>query len=407
MIVFLKIIFMNELSDKMSKTMSFMIFGSLLFLAIGVLTSPTILAVYHILIAVPAIMLLKKTDYKKYPMSAWAFLTLIIIMILSFFFNLDIAVKGLKGLFKLKYFVIAFLSIAPLTWFFATKLDNKKIKLLIHSFCIATTIATLSGLCGAWFDYNPILMKPPMEGGRYGGLFGMVMNYAHNMSFFLIIIAGLLIYRERVKQYVSVNFLVIVFAINLVGFYYSYTRGAWLAFLAGVPFFFFKSNLKKFFIFVFSLILVGGIAYVVAGKNVIRPQSERDRIDQWKAAVYAFKERPVLGFGYLNFEPHSVPIKQRYGFGSLRFSSHAHNNLLEILATTGIVGIVAFVAWMLFWFKEVYSRDDVIAQIGLPFLVVFFVGGLTQSTITLGVNLFFILGAWSLIVASGILKEKN
>lgn len=387
---------MNEMNPTVEKTLASMIYGSLMVLAIGLVTSTTILALSHILMFVPALYFLPRANYKEFPKSAWALLALIIIIALSVVLNQDIAVKGIKPLFKIKYFLFGFISIAPLRWYFSNYLDDKKISCLLYALCISTTIATLSGLCGSWFGFNPVLMKAAELGGRNGGLFGMVMNYAHNMSFFLLIVAGLIVYRDQSKKFINTKFLIFVLLVNLIGFYVSYTRGAWLAFAFSFPFFFIKTNKKFFWASLVFLILSGTSAYFLAGKKVIRPQSEHERIGQWKAALYAFKERPLFGYGYLNFESHSVDIKKRYNLGSLNFASHAHNNVLEMLGSTGFLGFSSFFLWLLFSFTNYLKRDDLPAKIGLSLLVAFFVGGMTQSTISLGINLFFIMAFWVL-----------
>jgi O-antigen ligase len=182
----------------------------------------------------------------------------------------------------------------------------------------------------------------------------------------------------------------------LLGLYLTYTRGAWLGFLVALPFFFFKKNLKIFMTVFLSLAILGVGAFIFAGDKLNRPKSDQERISQWKAATMAFVERPILGYGFLNFERHSIEIKKRYDFGELRFGGHAHNNFFEMLGSTGILGFTAFILWTLFWFIEMYKRNDVIGNLTLPFIVAFTVGGLTQSTISLGINLFFVMAVYAI-----------
>jgi O-antigen ligase len=391
------------MNKSLEKTLCFMIYGSLMVLALGLVTSISILALSHILMAVPLIYFINKADYKAFPKSAWALLAMAIIIISSIIFNQDIAVKGYAPLSKTKYFLISFFSIAPLVWYFKNHFNEKKISKLLYAFCIATTFATLVGIFSRYWEFNPITWRV-ISPVRNAGLFGMVMNYAHNLAYFQIIITGLVIYRERVKNYINLNFLYAVLIINLVGLYLTYTRGAWLGYLIAVPFFLFKKNKKYFAMIIFATLLIGSIAYKVAGDSVIRPKSESERISQWQAAFMAFKERPILGYGYLNFEQHSRDLKVRYDLPEKDFGGHAHSNLFEMLGTTGSLGFIAFLLWIIFWFKEMYDRQDVVALITIPFIIVFFVGGLTQSTISLGINLFFFMSVYSI---SAVLSVKS
>ena len=398
---------MEKMNSSVEKTLSYMIYGALIVLSLGLLTSPTILALSHILMIFPMIYFLNKADYKIYPKSAWALLALTIVLICSVIFNQDIAVKAYAPLTKIKYFLFGFLMIAPLNWFFKNHLSEKKMKWLIGILFFSTTIATLCGLSGTFFGYIPLANKVVEVSGRYGGLFGMVMNYAHNMAYFLVIPIGLLLNYKQVKKYIDIKFLILVLAINLFGFYYSYTRGAWLALVCAVPFFFFKKN-KKYFIATFILLVIlGAGVFYTAGSNVIRSRSESQRIGQWLAAMKAFEERPILGFGYLNFEPHSGELKKKYELGHETFVSHAHNNFLEIGAVSGILGLICFTSWLFFWLKESFRGEDLFSKIGFVFILVFLVGGMTQSTLTLGINLFFIFGVYSLQMASMKNELKN
>jgi O-antigen ligase len=380
----------QEVNLKYENMLDYSIFSGLIILALGLITSPSILALSHILFLFPCLYFVSITNWKEIPKSAWALLAMSIAIILSVLFNQDIMVRGLKPIFKTKYFLFGFFLISPLCWWIKNKLTEKRLRTILYLFLIASTFATLSGLIGKFVGINPITQRVPDLPDRNSGLFGMVMNYAHNMSYFLVLLPGIWLLQKKYKEIVPNKFLLIVFLINLIGFFFSYTRGAWLALMAGLPFYFYFKNKKIFIAALLSFGILCSLFFFVAGKNVIRAASDDQRISQWKAAFSAFQERPVLGYGYLNFEEHSVEIKKRYGYGNLILASHAHNNFMEMLGATGAVGFICFILWLGLWMK------DSVAPVGLPFIVTFIVGGLTQSTITLGINLFFIIAIYTL-----------
>lgn len=375
--------------------MEHLIFGALFVLALGLLTSTTILALSHILMIVPCVYFAFHTNWKEMPKSAWALLGLSIAIMLSVAVNQDIMVKGWKPIFKVKYFLFGFFSIAPFHWWVKNKMTEKKLQILLYVFLIAATVATVSGIYSKTIGYNPITMRT-VDTVRNAGLFGMVMNYAHNMAFFLIIVLGLIIYKDSSKRFINLNFLWSVFILNFLGLYLTYTRGALLALFVAAPFYLFKKNKKKFLFAGVLLCFMGTTLYFFSGENIIRPGSDRLRLSMWKTAVIAFRERPLTGYGYLNFELHSLDIKRLYNIEEQNFGGHAHNNFLEVLASIGFFGFIVFIAWLLLWFIEVYKRDDLIAKIILPFIITFIIGGLTQASISLGVNLFFIIAAFSI-----------
>jgi hypothetical protein len=66
---------------------------------------------------------------------------------------------------------------------------------------------------------------------------------------------------------------------------------------------------------------------------------------QWDAAIAGFRDRPVFGFGpenhHLVWSAHFDPRSEKIGIDVF---DRAHNQYLEMLATTGVVGAVAFLA---------------------------------------------------------------
>lgn len=382
-----------------NKTLSWMIYASMMSLALGLFTSITFLALTHIFILIPALYFIPRTNFKSWSKSQLFLLALIGAVIVSILVNQDIAVAGYKPLTKMKYYLIALLSITPLSFYFRN-LENqadhdKKITWLLWALMGTTTLAGLSGMFGLFFGYNLLKLKALAYDRNYG-LAGMPLNYAHNLAFFQIILAGMILYRDEVKKYINQGVLYFVFGINLFALYTTYSRGPVLAFLVAVPFFFFKKNKKLFIATSVLLLLLGYGAYELAGTSVIRPQSNVERVSQWKTAIVGFKERPIFGLGYLNFEKMCPSLKRTYGIESQNFCGHAHNNFLEMLASTGVIGFIFFMLWQIFWFVEMLKRDDLIAKIAVPFIVVFVVGGLTQATFTLGANLFFIMPVYAL-----------
>ncbi len=386
-------------TKKIENYLSNMIFMSLLFLAIGLLTSPTVLAVSHILIIIPALYFLNKTNWKNLPMSAWGLLAMIIAITLSVVFNQDVSTNGYKAILKAKYFLIGLLSIVPLQWYFKNKIDERKLKQLRFAFYLATTAATSAGLCRVLIGYNPLTGKSGDIGTRDGGVFGMVMNYSHNMSYFLILVIGIYLYKKSSLDKKELNWLRLVLLINSLGLYFAYTRGAWIAVIIGLAVYCYFIS-RKFLVGLGILgLILGTTIYYFAGDKIMRPQSDSERLSQWSAAYHGFKERPILGYGYLNFEHNAIEIKKRNNISNIDFGGHAHNNFLEMLASAGIVGFVSFVVWLVAWIIEARKENKFENVLTLAFITTFIAGGMTQATIALGINLFFIMAAYSVLTA--------
>lgn len=246
--------------------------------------------------------------------------------------------------------------------------------------------------------------------GRACGLYGMTMSYSYGMSLFMVLMTGLILYRDKIPFQINSWFLYGTYALNLWGLYESGARGAWIGLLGAIPFFFFKRDKKMFLISgLLGVLLLLAISFFTnRGREMFfeRKVSNNGRVYFYQAAYRAFLEKPVFGYGYRNFEPNVPKIKKRYNIKRPDFGGHAHNNLLEHLASTGIIGFMCLLLWKCYWVVESYRREDFIGKISLPFAVSFIGSGLVQYTFGDGENLFLILSFWALGCASdGINKN--
>lgn len=380
----------------LDKRMEVAAYSSLVIIALALFTSLSISAVHHILLIFPAAYFTYRYG-KNWSLSMYAVLGVVLSIFLSVIFNWNDLPKPYKPIVSAKYFLL------PLLGVFAYRQINwtkKRIKILLSTFLIATSIATICGIIGLYTGYTPLKMKAACHEERACGLYGMYMTYGYGIGLFMVLMTGALLYREKLKSYLPSWLIYSAWLINFAGLYLSYARGAWLGFLAAIPFFFFKKNKQKFAIG----ILVGGIILgVLVGTNqkvremfFERQGSNEQRLAFFETAYFAFKERPVFGWGYKNFESNVKSLKAKYDIAFPDFQGHAHNNFLEHLASVGLFGFLTLVLFHIAWFKEALSGERLIDDIGLPFVVALTVSGMTQVTLGDGENLFLIMTLWSL-----------
>ena len=252
-------------------------------------------------------------------------------------------------------------------------------------------------------------MKDACHASRACGLFGMYMTYGYGISLFNILVAGLLVFKKDLKNIVPTPFIIFVLVINIIGMHLSYTRGGVLGFLFALPFFYLKDYKKKFLSIGLAglLILFGAFTFSPKVKDMFmnRQASNTQRLAFYEAAFYAFKEKPILGWGYRNFQPNVTSIKKKYDIAHPNRGGHAHNNLLEHLASTGILGFIAVLGFFVSWMYESYKRNDFIGKISFVFGVSFFTSGLFQYTFGDGENVFMLMGVW-VISQIPVLKNK-
>lgn len=373
--------------------------SSLVVLAAGMLTSVSLLALVHISILLPCFYFLFHPDVsKKMTPSMWCLLALSVMMFISIVANLEIISRPSKNFSQIKYFPIAVLSILAYRELFKNGISFKKQKVLFLLSCFSITVATVSGLIGFWTGYNPLRMEEVQQ-YRASGLFGMLMTYAYSLSLLLVIFTGILVHaRDWAKQFLSIHWLLLIYAINLAGLYFTYTRGAWIGFFAAIPFLFMFKSKKLFILITAFSILGGGLVYqfVLKEKRANTEYSDSVRIALYKAAFETGKERPLVGIGYRNFEPHSIEIKKRHDIKPDRFQGHTHNNVLEILAGTGFIGAILYVLFFITWLRELYLRRDLLGQITIAMIASFTISGMFQLTWADGPITFLMMGAYAM-----------
>lgn len=373
-------------------------YASLIILAIGIFTSVSLSAISHILILPPLFyFLITDRSDLKIILSSKTLLGLgavCLSIILSVIFNFSEMPEPLRNLSKVKYFLLPLLALPAYLAMTREFLTEKKIKALIYLFFIATTLASLSGLIGVWSGFNPLKMKPACHATRACGLYGMYMTYGYGISLFMVLMTGVaLLWRksEKLKSLIPAWLLSITLVINFVGLILSYARGAWLGFALAIPFYFFKEHKKRFALTVLSLAVVGVVSlFAVPKVNQMffnRADSNSQRLSFFAAAYEGFKEKPLFGWGYRNFEPNVKDIKARHNIAFPEFGSHAHNNYLEHLASTGIIGFLAALFFSLAWIGESYKRFELF----FPLALSFFISGQAQYTFGDGENLFLLI----------------
>ena len=138
------------------------------------------------------------------------------------------------------------------------------------------------------------------------------------------------------------------------------------------------------------------------------------RLEMWHGALIMFSEQPLHGVGYGKFNAGLRSLIARGKIDpALAEFRHAHNELLHMLATAGIIGAAALLflyAAPLAFFVRVARRNDAAkpyALAGILLVVSFIDFGLTQVLFShhLG-NAFYALGI-SMLAGACIMLRRN
>lgn len=148
------------------------------------------------------------------------------------------------------------------------------------------------------------------------------------------------------------------FLICNFGLLYNQTRGAWIS--CGVMYLlifllYMRRSRKVTAIAIVGALLVGSFMLAnpyVTQRWTLNPQesSIAIRLRIWTAAYDMWKDHPVVGVGYLGFKDR-YQNKYMVSMADLseRRFTHAHNNILMVLAEQGVVGLYFFLFCYLFF----------------------------------------------------------
>jgi O-antigen ligase len=143
---------------------------------------------------------------------------------------------------------------------------------------------------------------------------------------------------------------------------------------------------------VIALVLVAVSGFVVWQKSESLQARWRDtqvgnleRVLMWESAWAMFEDRPITGVGFNRTGEYSPVYATRILGYRPQFTSHAHNNFLDSLASTGLLGFSLFLAWWIALFvmaarcfREAPGEERWLPAACLAGLLAFQINGLTQ-----------------------------
>ncbi len=277
---------------------------------------------------------------------------------------------------------LLFLLLNCLTIFYLTVYllqDEKNLKRLIYIGFAVGTVASLYALL-QYAGIEPIWpMKLDPFGTRSVSTFGNPNFMASFLMLILPLIAVLAVY-EKVS--LKKLFLGGLFGANFFGLLVTRTRSAWLGLFVALIFVIFyllvyqRSLIlrnKRWLLLLVALLFVVMLYPVRAGgeRKVRMVKVAWDKVKSvtdfkqmayvqrfliWEAAYSMFKESPLLGHGWGNFEiiypfhqGKFLKIEQYSPFRT--HANNAHNEILEVVSQIGIVGLGIYIWFFILFFK--------------------------------------------------------
>lgn len=249
--------------------------------------------------------------------------------------------EGWASVVTLRAFLLYFIAYAAFSR--SEKLREKTLAVLL----------SFGAVAGVWGTIQQLFHFHPFEKFQYlqaSGFMGNPMAYAGQMEVTACLALALLL-SGGFKQVIGNRIAFILITVcNLAGVFFASERSAWLGIFASVLVIACLVSLRMFGLMLLSMIPIGLISWfavpVVQTRivpmitNIQGDVGVQARFVVWQKALDVWREHPVFGVGVRNFPKLDIP--EAIVPGESTYLVHAHNNFLHVLATMGIVGLLAF-----------------------------------------------------------------
>jgi putative inorganic carbon (HCO3(-)) transporter len=179
---------------------------------------------------------------------------------------------------------------------------------------------------------------------------------------YLLFIASKIFNNLNNKKYKLMLLYSIIASLTLIAIYMTYSRSALLMLLVSTTVFFFLIRLKRLILIMIALtilyIYIVSPNFYIENTNLLRVNSSIERVKTAEIAIQIIKENPIFGIG---FNAYRYAL-EKYNFRSEKtlYPSHADagtdNSFLFVLATSGIVGLLAYLSIFFLLFKKIYRQ---------------------------------------------------
>ncbi len=317
--------------------------------------------------------LVRERDKQKLwiPPLAWAMLFFVGVAFLSAIFS-DYDNRATRGALDALRNTIFFLILIH-------SIDTyPKIKYVLLSLMGGIVLGDLAGI------YKYFSIGPELEMLSLGDK----NSTAQVLAMFLAVLLGLILSLKR--EYLFKSTLILVTGLTGFVLVLTYARGIWLAILAMLII---VGLIRLDWKALLAIILLVGTVWigmsfserltqkVATLKSPFTEANMVGRYEIWRESLEIIKDRPLLGIG---LKTYGLPqVTHKYHLVS---ASHAHNMFLNVAVETGLTGLVALIACLIFYFYAIIrmriGMDSGMRQGlwlgGLGCLVVLLVGGITH-----------------------------
>ncbi len=198
---------------------------------------------------------------------------------------------------------------------------------------------------------------------RATGFFSMCLTFAYAIGMMGFVAAGQLWPLNKNSFSARLHLVPILGAVGgALICIFSIARGAWVASLATIMIMVILTKPKAVWKYLLGIASLGAIA--IFSSDLLRDRiasilsfAERSnwlRLAIWRANWLMFLDHPTIGVGLGMNGSVTKEYFERLNLQNADVYSHAHNNFLNMLSGTGILGLVAFTAFAFYFLRLAY-----------------------------------------------------
>jgi len=224
--------------------------------------------------------------------------------------------------------------------------SERQLQKILSVFLLASIVPMLYAI---WQAFAGLDLIPGRDLAPFGGYFRAVGFHGFYLTFaafamIVLLFSIALALETKGKQRGGFWGLAIVSVFALL---FTFARSIWLAFVVTIPALGFgrsrKLGMIAFLVVIF--VIVASFALVPSALDravsIFDPSQNVGRLNLWKTTLAISSDHPVLGIGQDNFD-YFFPLYRIEGFYDS--TGHPHNDYLNVLMSSGIPGLLAFLA---------------------------------------------------------------
>ena len=237
-----------------------------------------------------------------------------------------------------------------------------------------------------------------LTGNRARGFFSTSMTFAECQAMALLVIC--VIFATVKRNLISQSLLLLAAAATSYSLVLTKVRSAWLGIFFGITVLFFHFPKRIALVVLFALAAVAPVAIAdsdvhdrlmsfLPSKTAQIAQAKIDdhftssslqgtyhRLTIWLRGMQMLENHFVFGVGLSNTKPWFKHFASKFESENNLIWGHQHNNFVQILASTGLLGLIAFINFIIFtivfaWQASISRRNDWCSMVSKGTLAVF------------------------------------